>query len=179
MKEIWKTVPGFPSHEVSNFGNVRSWAKLFGRMPKIPRLRKLCINKKTGYTQVMIAKSINKKMVYKTFNVHRLVLSSFSQNKNSSNLDAAHLDGNRQNNNLSNLRWCTRKENEKQKDKHGTRPVGSKCSYSKLNERMARAIRILYQEYGISQSALSDIFDVHVSTINPIITRRTWKHILL
>lgn len=45
------------------------------------------------------------------FYIHRLVLETFSPNENAKNLEVDHIDTNRSNNILSNLRWCTRVEN--------------------------------------------------------------------
>ena len=47
----------------------------------------------------------------KTYLVHRLVLETFDENVESSKLLVDHIDGNRSNNLLSNLRWVTSKEN--------------------------------------------------------------------
>ena len=42
---------------------------------------------------------------------HRVVLSTFCPLLDDSNYQVNHIDGNKSNNNLSNLEWCTCKEN--------------------------------------------------------------------
>lgn len=46
-----------------------------------------------------------------TFSVHRLVLENFNPIKGMENLQVNHIDGDKTNNNLSNLEWVTCKEN--------------------------------------------------------------------
>jgi HNH endonuclease len=57
--------------------------------------------------------------------VHRLVLEAFV-GKAPQGMQCAHADGNRANNALGNLRWVTRKENEADKLRHGTRLSGDR-----------------------------------------------------
>ncbi|MBO3356150.1 HNH endonuclease [Clostridium perfringens] len=47
----------------------------------------------------------------KSFLVHRIILKTFQPNNNYSKLDVNHIDGNKKNNSLENLEWCTRSEN--------------------------------------------------------------------
>lgn len=47
----------------------------------------------------------------KFFMVHWLVLEAFSPCENSLDLQANHIDGNKENNFLSNLEWCNQSEN--------------------------------------------------------------------
>ncbi|MEG1995859.1 MAG: HNH endonuclease signature motif containing protein [Bacilli bacterium] len=60
-----------------------------------------------GYRQVSIL--ING--FYKTLSVHRLIMKTFKPMVDMDNLDVNHIDGNKTNNNISNLEWCTRSEN--------------------------------------------------------------------
>lgn len=110
MKEIWKDVKGFEKYyKVSNFGRVISKPR------KIIRPNGVCVIKPekemklpvdNGYARINF--SINGKNHLKR--VHRLVAEAFipnPQNKPCIN----HIDGNKQNNHISNLEWCTKKEN--------------------------------------------------------------------
>ena len=58
---------------------------------------------------VWLSKQGDKK---KAYTVHRLVASMFIEN-HSAYKDVNHKDGNKKNNNVSNLEWCTRSQNIK------------------------------------------------------------------
>lgn len=48
----------------------------------------------------------------KTYRAHRLVLMAFKPVDNMENLEVNHIDGNKKNNKLENLEWCTSSENQ-------------------------------------------------------------------
>lgn len=69
--------------------------------------RKKCLNKnKFGYYQVVLMKD----NIAKTHLVHRLVAETFIDNPLGLE-QVNHKDGNKQNNNVSNLEWCSKKYN--------------------------------------------------------------------
>lgn len=109
--EVWKDILGYEGlYQVSSNGNIRScrrYRKGKGGSPTLckERLLKVQINK-FGYVQVCLCKENKKKLL----SVHRLVAMAFMENPH--NLPCVdHIDGVRVNNKLSNLRWCTTKEN--------------------------------------------------------------------
>lgn len=112
--EEWKTVPGFGSYLVSNAGKVKSCDRdeLIESKRCEPYVRsragrelKQAVDR-YGYMKVVLLK--NGKPHYLT--VHRLVAMAFVPNpRNLNTVD--HIDGNRENNNASNLRWVTPTEN--------------------------------------------------------------------
>lgn len=63
---------------------------------------------KNGYIKVQMRSMDDKSHRY---SVHRLVLENFKPVDDMENLQVNHIDGNKQNNNLSNLEWTTCKEN--------------------------------------------------------------------
>jgi hypothetical protein len=102
--EIWRAHPDFEKLEVSTFGRVRT---LKGHCYAIQLNR-------DGYLYVHFrinGKSFNKK-------VHRLVAQTFIPNPNILP-EVNHKDGNRTNNNVSNIEWCTRSYNRQYREKHG------------------------------------------------------------
>jgi len=104
MTEIWRSHPDFKKLEVSTLGRVRT---LKGHCYAIQLNR-------DGYLYVHFrinGKQFNKK-------VHRLVAQTFIPNTNIL-LEVNHKDGNRTNNNVSNLEWCTRSYNRQYREKHG------------------------------------------------------------
>lgn len=97
--EIWKDIPNYEHlYKISNLGNVIN-----------------CISKnelkgslsKNGYIYISLYK--NKKR--KTYKLHRLVAITFLENPNNKS-QVNHIDGNKQNNKVSNLEWCTQSENQ-------------------------------------------------------------------
>lgn len=100
-KEIWKDVKGYEGeYQVSNLGKVKNIKK--------DNIIKGTINK-NGYIYVDLWK--NNKRHKKT--IHRLVAENFLNNINNYT-DVNHKDGNKQNNKLSNLEFCTRSYNIKE-----------------------------------------------------------------
>ena len=69
---------------------------------------------KDGYERVVLTKD----GIRKTYLVHRLVATAFIPNpENKTTIN--HIDGNKRNNNVSNLEWATEKENQNHKWKNG------------------------------------------------------------
>lgn len=64
--------------------------------------------KGTEYQIINLSKLDGKK---RTFRVHRLVMMAFNPVENMDELEVNHLDGNKKNNKLENLEWCTASEN--------------------------------------------------------------------
>ena len=113
--EIWKDIEGYEGlYQVSNLGRVKSIYGWCGnRFVKRTKILKLKINNK-GYTKVYLYKNKKSKMFF----VHRLVAMAFVPNPN--NLPQVnHKDGNKLNNSIGNLEWCTCSENIKHAYKTG------------------------------------------------------------
>lgn len=102
-REIWKTViidgVEHPRYKVSSFGRVKS---MDYNHTKKEKLLKLFFNKQ-GYLRVAFAK--------KKCSVHRLVAEAFIPNPEGKP-EIDHINGNRADNRVENLRWCTSKENK-------------------------------------------------------------------
>ena len=89
----------FPNYYVTDTGGVYSrFDKYNGRFKKL----KPGLDKKTGYLKVSLYGATQK--------VHRLVAETFIPNPENKPC-VNHLDGNKLNNNVSNLEWCSYSEN--------------------------------------------------------------------
>jgi hypothetical protein len=106
MVETWLPVVGHEGYyEVSNFGNIR--AVRYNNFGEIVYARpiKSAVRPK-GYLTVVLSKQ----SCTTNHLVHRLVAKAFIPNP--MNLpEVNHLDGNKSNNSVSNLAWCTASEN--------------------------------------------------------------------
>ena len=115
QSEVWADIPGYEGlYQASNTGVIKSIDReiiQFGRKKNYTRKMIGCVVKSklqnSGYPVVWLSKG----GVVKAFTVHRLVLLSFSKQRIGTGLDVNHIDGDKQNNNLANLEWCTRSEN--------------------------------------------------------------------
>jgi hypothetical protein len=108
--EMWKTIPGFPHYQVSDFGRIKSLTRYVnhwqgGKRKLKGRILKTSTHRKEKYYLISLGQD-------GSFLIHRLVAICFL--KNTGNKPCVnHIDGNTRNNKLSNLGWCTYSENER------------------------------------------------------------------
>lgn len=117
MEEIWKPIPGYENlYEVSNLGRVKSLQrKVPNRTNPVPeRIMKLRTTP-NGYVKVSLH---NQKETF--FAVHRLVAMTFLENPDNKTC-VDHIDCDRTNNIVSNLRWATISENNLRPFREGVR----------------------------------------------------------
>lgn len=115
MTEIWKDIVGYEGlYQVSNLGRVKSLPK-YDRKGRFHSERiKAPANNGTGYLVVNLKHDGKQQMR----TVHRLVAEVFLPNDNTS-LEINHIDGDKSNNCVNNLEWCTRSENIRHAVKNG------------------------------------------------------------
>jgi hypothetical protein len=107
--------------------------------------------------------------------VHRIIAEAFVsriENKNVVN----HKDGNKKNNTLLNLEWCTQSENCIHASKIGllSDKKGEKHPKSKLTNEDVLTIRSLDVN---NFFLLAEEYNVSYSTIMRIMSRKSWSHI--
>ena len=95
MEEVWKQIAEFPDYKISNMGRVMSCARY-----KDGKIMKQRLH--TGYYRIGIYNNSKQK----DFFIHVLLAKAFIPNPD--NLPTVdHIDRNKQNNNISNLRWAS------------------------------------------------------------------------
>lgn len=212
-EEIWKDTPG-TNYQASNTGRIRHF--------KTFRIRKVFNN---GNDYLAFTSNTNG---YKSHYVHRCVLMAFDPIENPEDFEANHIDFNRQNNNLNNLKWETRKANIQYSIDNGRFLDANKKHSDLMRERMAdgsnplcnlssekrkeagknrsknhkKELHPFYNKFGedspgsilkeedvvdirrlnliggMPMLRISKLFSISYSTVNAIIYRRTWPHIL-
>ena len=99
---MWKQIADYPNYEVSTEGEIRN--------SKTNLILKSSITK-FGYRRINLTNGINRKAIF----VHRLVAMAFIPLVEGKLL-IDHIDKNKINNNVSNLRWVTPSENNDNRD---------------------------------------------------------------
>lgn len=164
-------VVGFPGYMIGNDGLV--WSNRLGSNASRPASgefqRMNPASHKLGYLFVYLYRNGKKHKRY----IHRLIMESFVS-ACPDGMECRHLDGNPKNNNVGNLKWGTRRENEADKILHGTSNRGSRNGNAKLTERDVSEIRARYSAGRITQQALAVEYGVSDSGICQIITGKAW-----
>lgn len=153
--ESWQKVVGWPEYEVSSLGRVRRTGT--------GTVRKTQINR-GGYEQVHLSRGGRARV----FRVHTLVLEAFVQLRPTGQ-EADHLDGNRANNILPNLRWQMRYANRAH--------IGSAHGNAKVTERDIRMIRKLYAAGRYTQEGLAVQYNLHQTNVSLIVRGLAWRHV--
>ena len=159
-KEIWRIITQYPKYEASTLGRIRYRPDLSHHNAK--PIRKATLDKRSGYFIICMNICNNR-----TQNepVGRLVLNAFVGPCPSSKYECAHWDGNKSNNKLSNLRWATRIENQRDILRHGRRPL-------KVVDAEVATIRHLYAQ-GMSTRQLARQFGIGKSTVHCYVTNQS------
>lgn len=104
MQEQFIPIPGFENYAVSNYGRIQRLTP--GPWTEPGKIKTPQHNKKTGYCHVKVSGSLGKR----SMSLHRLVAQAFLPNPNNYR-EVDHIDRDKTNNHVDNLRWCTREEN--------------------------------------------------------------------
>jgi hypothetical protein len=159
-----KNVFGYEGlYSIDKSGNVyskRSWRGVRNRI-LIPSKNEY------GYLRVFLTKN----GVTKGITVHKLMATTFLGERKE-NMQVRHLDGNKENNNLSNLIYGTALENAKDRKLHLKTAFGEKIGSSKLSAQDVLNIR----NSNLSQKELSKKHNVSIANISMIINFKSRKN---
>jgi len=166
-----KQIFGYKGYYIDMYGKVYSKWKQVGNHGKrvledVFKELKI-IKRNTGYCGVTLCKDGKRFFP----NNHRLVAKTFIPNSNNYPC-VCHKDGDKENNNVKNLRWDTHRGNMQDKYKHNSfnSPSGDKHWNNKISRDDCNSIRRIYKGGGVTQKSLAKMFKVtqqHISdTIN-------------
>ena len=171
-EEVWKPIPGYEGfYEVSNVGRVKSLFRTDVRGKTV--FEKILVpgfNKRWGRMQVRLCKNGDEK----TWKIHSLVAHAFL-GRQLAGMDVNHIDGNKLNNCVENLEYCTRSENVLHAVRMGLNPHWHETHpLAKLTEIDVACIRQLSSE-GVTGVELSKRFGVGRAQISRILSGKRWK----
>jgi hypothetical protein len=180
VKEKWEWVVGNPNYAVSTFGRVqrRCWIVREGRKCILRGGQEQKQAKsKFGYMRVAIFKQDGKGTV-KHIPTHRLVAEAFIPNPENKP-QVNHIDCVKSNNVVSNLEWCTGKENQQHALRNGRYKIakGEMSHYAKLKDAEVVNIKNSRFFHKTSTKILANMYGVSGATIIRILNGTNWKHI--
>jgi hypothetical protein len=119
IKETGMPIPGYENlYEVSSLGRISNYRKV---------MKTYKIN--SGYEAVKLYKNGDKE----SFLLHRLIATSFIPNPTNKPI-VNHIDGDKENNHVSNLEWCTNSENILHARATGLNPYNNPTTGKKLGK---------------------------------------------
>jgi hypothetical protein len=170
--EIWKDIKGFEGkYQISNTGkllivNYRNSGKSQVANSNVG---------KDGYHRVYLNVGYTK-----AYLVHRLVATHFlAAPEIEDKKQVNHIDGNKSNNNVTNLEWVNAYENTAHAIRAGLfNNSGENSGQAVLEESDVVVIRKMLKTGKITQRKLADVFNVSPMTISLIEQGKTWKEIV-
>lgn len=174
--EIWKDIKGYEGvYQISNIGRVKSLARTVrysnGATHTVQEKIKSTRKNPDGYLRTSLSSHSNKI----NYSIHRLVAEHFIDNNQ--NLEQVnHIDGNKENNAVTNLEWCTSAGNMKHAHRTGLIHYsnGEKHQWSKLTEKDVIKIMELVKDKTLTQKQIGEMFGISHSVISRIKNGTRW-----
>lgn len=168
MKELWVDIYGYENYyQISNKGRVRSLDRTVNTRGGTRVVKgKILSNNKTngnGYRIVALSKNGNVKNKY----IHRLVAESFIPNCEHFS-EVNHINGDKSDNCVLNLEWCSRIHNLLHALNTGLTSVGESSCKSKLTDKQAEEVYLLAKKEEISQIKIAELYNISQQTVSDI-----------
>ncbi len=179
-EEIWKDIPRYEEmYQVSTQGVVKALGRLINLTTHSYYKKEKLLTQfpdGRGYLHVKLYDGSGNP---KSWTTHRLVALTYIPNlENKPQVN--HIDGNKLNNNIDNLEWCTNEENMSHlASLRRTRPSiqGENSKFSKTTTETVLNIRKDRDELNVSMKNLSLKYNVTIGNVWNIIYRKSWKHV--
>jgi hypothetical protein len=158
--ENWRPAYGWTGlYEVSDLGRVRN-----SRTGRVLHQQK----HNRGYLHCGLSGAVG----VKTVKVHHLVLDTFRRLRRYGE-ECRHVDGDKTNNALTNLRWGSAKQNSIDRHVHGRTAAGEHHGKSVLLEKDVLSIRKDFRP----AADIAKEYGVHPSTVYAVRSRRAWTYL--
>ena len=170
MREVFEDLIGYEdSYQISDKGRIFTKRRLDGNRIIYGRELHPLITQ-DGYLKVGLTKNGETKKFY----LHRLVAQHFIENSQSLP-QVNHKDGNKFNNDVSNLEWCTKEQNQEHAVRNALMQHGAARPSAKLTEKDVLEI---YQLKGVlSAREIGERYGVSKNTINVILRGEKWSYL--
>lgn len=172
MKEEWRRIPNFSNYEVSSEGRLKTFNWKGSGLERIIKPSKT----KDGYLKTMLKADSGK---YHSWVVHKWVAMAFIGDR-PDKFEINHLNGIKDDNSVSNLEYCSKKDNMLHAYKVCNKPrmKGEINGMAKLSNKDVAEIREYVSNctkryYG--RKALAEKYGVSECTIKEIVSRRKNK----
>lgn len=179
LMEHWKKILGYPNYEVSDKGRVRVLDRIVHSrtkdgVPYTARRRGKIIIKLggSGYKQVLLVNDEGYKRIY----VHRIVARMFLGKPPKGKRYVMHKDDVRSNNRVTNLAWCSTRENVDDMLSKGRQARGSRSGKAVLTEDIVmQMVPLINAGFGCVE--IGRRFGVNRMTVTGVMKGRTWTHV--
>lgn len=176
-KETWKDIKGYEGlYSISTNGRVKRLARdriiATGVNKPLKEKEIKTFEGKLGYIHVNLWK--NGKM--KQHRIHRLIMLAHTKKPKDKNV-INHIDGDKTNNKLQNLEWCTYKENTIHAYKTGLAKgkKGIENSQGRLTNEEVISMRKLYSTGNYTQKEIGEIYGISRRHAGDIVNEKRWS----
>lgn len=160
----WLQIIECPNYVISDTGLIKNIRTNYIRKNML---------KKDGYLHITLF--YNKRFYH--YLVHRLLMITFKPINFQENLQVNHINGIKTDNDITNLEWVTRSENQKHACRTGlVSNKGINNNFSILSNKDVLNIRRLSIE-GVKNNVIGKLYKTSPSNVSAIINRKAWKHI--